>query len=505
MSKVFMRPTAYLLIQNLGTGLYEEPGYCLAELEKNSARAHMMTKKWEPKSVRIEASIVPKHPVCNDRALLWLDYGKGMLDGDCERFFYYLGTPMAKLRQDAKGNLGDSQKGIGRLAALSLNEKCLGENVLEQVKHGFHVFTRTAESGPIRYVPFIPQNIEEDGVDIHRFIDPTDRALGPLIGIRGTFTAIVIPNPVFKSHNEIYEAIKWFLPTESDKMFDLKIGGKAVQPPALETTKNLTWKGDLYRARIGLTKTGEEGGIWLCDSETGLRVASCMSIGKRGGIPDPLWYSELTGNIYGPGLIAHQNTARNSLLKAFLRSKDKDAQGLSMFMNGVVSPGVQDLIEENPIHGGSLDMLKEIAEMCNGHWGPPDEDKGPPFPPRTPGVRIDPVPGPPRVNTDGERKPPVKRYLYMKVENETYKLYYGQDLDELTYAQVASHDDHVIEMNIRGKYKSMPVDKKECREHSLMQIFNSIGLSKHPRNPYDAMRFANKIRGRLIKNPPLKK
>ena len=250
--KIHMRVTASLLMEQLGTGLYTSVGQRIMELVRNSARACMPDpKKWEPKKVRIEVFLTPNHPLAHgETALTVLDYGRGFTDPDLDRYFNWLGTPLSKWAADAEEDgIGDSQKGIGRMAALALNQGCFQPNKRLREKHGYYLLTRTSATGRVRFVEVVPGKLEIEGIETDRWLEPASTEMGPLKGIKGSFSAIVVPTPIFKDHKEIYEAVKWFLPRERDKMFDLKIGGKAVEPPPLET--------QLSEARTAFARTLE--------------------------------------------------------------------------------------------------------------------------------------------------------------------------------------------------------------------------------------------------------
>ncbi len=497
--KTYSKVTAFHYVDNLGTGMYASEGQRGMELLRNAARPSMPDpKRWEPKRAKIELSLVTNHPLAHGTAFLCLDHGRGLTDPDCDRYFNWLGTPMSKLRADANGSLGDSQKGIGRLAALALNEKCLDDDVMQRIQHGYYLLSRTSKTGKVRFVTFIPERVEEEGIEIDRFIDPTSTEMGPLKGIQGSFTAIVVPTPIFKSHPEIYDSIKWFLPREQDKMFEISIGGKIVQPPPLEKDINITSQDGRYRARLGVG-TNESDGVWLCDDETGFRVASCQSMGSR-LIPDPLWYPDLVGDIFAPGLLRHQNTARSTLAKEYTRSKNKEWQKLKMFLIGQVAPAAKQLIERDVIKGDAAETLDELAEMFNDRFGEPEKDEEPPGEPRPPRKPHEPRPdGPKKPGGGGGGDGTRRRYISIKIRDEVYKLYYGQTLPPFVFAQVSSSDPKVVLANVRGGYKSLPDPKAARREHCLMQVLTAIGMGKCAHNPQQAIWFANEVRSEFLK------
>lgn len=463
-----MMVTAFHMVENLTAGLYESIGQRLMELIRNGLVASMPSpNKWEPARAKIEIMLVQNHPLApkGANALIVLDHGCGITDPALERYFNWLGTPLSQLRQQRNGSFnGASQKGIGRLAALALNERCLSDDIETRIKNGYYLLSRTSKSGDVRFVSVIPEQAEkEGGFETNRFISPTSTELGPLRNISGSFTAIVIPTPIFKDHKEIYESIKWFLPREQDKMFNLSIGGKPVGPPPLEESVNITSTDGRYRARLGLGNT-ETDGIWLCDDETGFRVASCLKLGRL--LPDPLWFPDLVGDIFAPGLLRYQNTARSTLAKEFTRKGSKEWSKLLMFLISQVVPTAKQLIERDVIRGDAMNALDELIELFNDRYGPPDM---PPTPPRPPGPGKPGVPNPPKPPTDEPPGEKNRRYAKIKVRDETYLLYPGRTLHSFIFAQVNTSNANMIEVNVRGGYKALPSTKAERKEHCLMQ------------------------------------
>ncbi len=504
--RVPMKVSAYHMVDNLAVGLYESVGQRVMELIRNSIAASMPNpRQWEPKRARVEISIVPNHYLTPNRgpALIVLDHGCGLGADALERYFTWLGTPLAllKSRQQAGYN-GASQKGIGRLAALALNENCLSDNLEARVKHGYYLLTRTTEVGEVRFVSVIPEQVElKQGFETNRFISPTAREMQAIGNIRGSFTAIVIPTPVFRSHEEIYDAIKWLLPREQDKMFELLIGGKAVSPPPLETEINVTSTDGQFRARLGASGKKGDGGVWLCDAETGLRVASGLNMRS---LPEPLWFPDIVGDIFAPRLLLHQNTARSGLAKEFARKDNKEWKQLQMFLVHQVAPAARALIERDAIRGEAAETLQELASMFNDRFGLPQEGdlinlRMSSYQPRTGGSGGQPT------ERRAERAEPKKerrqyqRHLTIKVRDEVWTLYRGLSLPEFVFAQVQPDAPRLIQVNVRGNYKALPETKLARREHCLMQILIAIGMSKTPGDPVEAMRFANEIRSDFLK------
>ncbi len=508
--KIHSRVTAFHYVDNLGTGLYESVGQRILELLRNSLRASMPDpKKWEPKRAKIEIFLTQNHPLANRSvALTHLDHGCGLTDPNFDRYYNWLGTPLEKLRADSNGDcIGDSQKGIGRFAPLAMNENCLHENRMVRVKHGFYLLTRTSKTGKVRFIPYIPENVELEGVEIDRWVEPTATEMGPLSGIQGSFTAIVVPTPIFKNHSEIYEAVKWLLPREQDKMFELLIGGKIAVPPPLEKDINVTSQDGRYRARLGVGNS-ESDGVWLCDDITGFRVASGQKLGRL--LPDPLWFPDLVGDIFAPGLLRYQNTARSTLAKEFTNKRNKEWQKLMMFLISQVAPAAKQLIERDAIRGNAAETLDELAEMFNDRFGPPDDGgvdgppDGPPIPPKPkPDGTKTAEPKPDGGGTGGGGTKPdrekYRRYLSIKVREKTYYLYRGQSLHPCIFAQVNPTNRKMIQVNVRGGYKALPETKQARKEHCLMEILDAIGESEHQGEPRKAREFARQVRSEFLR------
>lgn len=501
---VRLTATATHLVENLASGLYESVGQRVMELVRNGLVASMpKSNVWEPRRAHIEISLVPHHPLSpsGDSALIVLDHGSGMTDAGLERYCYYLGTPLSALEKTSGTYHGASQKGIGRLAALGLNRHCLDDDPRVCVNHGYFLLSRTEAEGRVRLVSVIPAKVEQNGFDLNRFVSPTDAVLGPLKGIRGSFTAVVIPTPIFGSHEEIYDAIKWLLPREQDKMFNLTIGGTPYGPPPLAGELTVTSSDGRYRARLSAATGSESDGIWLCDETTGFRVASCQKLGRV--LPEPLYLPDLVGDIFAPDLLRQQNTARSTLHKEFVRRGNKDWERLLMFLVGQVAQPAKKLVDRDAISGDAAEALNEVVEMLHDLYGAPDEEARKPPPPRT-GERPPALSRLPRIDdavrprTKPERDP-NKRHVAIRVRDETFVLYRGQSLDPYIYAEVSLSDPHQIIVSVRGNYKALPESKAARREHCLMQLLMAIGRSKFPMDPRATLCFANEVRAEFLR------
>jgi hypothetical protein len=219
-------------------------------------------------------------------------------------------------------------------------------------------------------------------------------------------------------------------------------------------------------------------------------------------LPDPLWFPDLSGDIFIPGLLGNQNTGRDTLAKEFVRPSNKKWQQARMFLVSQVAPPAKRLIDRDTIHGDAMDALTAIAQMFNERFGEPEKVRRPECDP--PDATPDPDPDPgsdgaPKVrktNGGGERQ----RYLYVNVRGIAYRLYYGQPLYEYIFAQVSFRDPHVILTNVRGGYKSFPPTKAAKEEHCLMQVLMAICRSQKPQGtPEQIIQLANEIRADLFK------
>ena len=491
--------TAVHMLDGLGSGMYTRSQAGM-ELLRNGVVACMPNGKWEPQKAYIEIMLALNHPLSPEKkipVLIFLDRGCGITDPALDRYFGQVGPSLTQLRKTGESSNGASQKGIGRLAAFALNEKCLereNRDLLERVKHGYYLFSRTSKTGKVRYVSVIPEKIEEGGgFEIDRFIDPGATELGPLKNIQGTFTAIVIPTPVFESAEEIYEAIKDSLPRERDKMFNLTIGGKQCLPPPLEEQLNITSKDGRFRARLGVDQTSKDG-VWLCDEETSLRVESCQRMGSK-FLPEPLYFPELVGEIFAPGLLRHQNTARSGLKSEYTRRGNKEWQKLVMFLIGDVAPNAKKLVERDVISGNAAETLDEVVGLFRDQFGPPEGVRPPSEKRKKP---VNPRPDRKDDDEDDEKPDPKRRCLAIKVLDETYHLYRGQSLEPEVFAQPSPQNEKMIFVSVRGAYKAMPENKSARREHCLMQILMTIGSTKSD-DPYTAIKFANQVRSMFNK------
>lgn len=502
-------PTTYLIREVLGRGMYRDMGRCLAELYRNGLVAGM-DSVWDPSSVRIDISIVPNHPLASrgDSALIVLDYGRGMTDADLERYFKYLGPSPKASRKDG-GFSGASQKGIGRFAALALSEQSDHDDC------PYYVLSRTQEDGPVRYIKVTPDLLcRAPGIEVNRFISPSATEMGPLKNsINGSFTAVIIPTPALKTHAEVEDAIKWYLPREPDKMCRLTVGGKPMLPPPLPSGAGAVTamsQDQYYRAYIGPSNGngGSEGGVWFCDGETGFRVASCQDWHLRGkGLPDVFWYPELAGDIFVPGLLDKQDTARSSLEKDF--TKTREWKKLCQFLSINVEPRLTDLIEQNPIEGDAAEAVEGVISLFEEAWGlPPEITSTREKKSGTTKTKTKTGGGVGGGGGGGNRGPRKPRYQRINVRGEVFELFLGRSLDEFVFAEVNHQNPRQIELNVRGSYQAFPKGKQAQLEHSLMQVLMAIarsdafpmdnGAARDNFNPGLVAQFANELRAEAL-------
>lgn len=486
--KIPLRVATQMFIDNLATSLYSL-GQAVMELIRNGFVASQPdADSWDPRLVKIELALSKKHMFTGGPAMVVLDHGCGMTQPRLERYFGWLGTPEGESANYADGqNHGASQKGIGRLSPLLLNKLCRRNNP-KAGDEGYYLFSRSEPSGNIRFIHVTPRLLSlEEGIEVDNHVSPDSTEARFLEGIKGTFTAIVIPNPVFESADEIEESIKWLIPREKDKMFDLSINGKKIEPPPLWDEVNASGDGDNFRARIGTGNKASDG-IWLCDSVTSNRVASCVKLGRL--LPEVLGYPDLAGDIFAPGLLQFQNTPRDSLSKDYTHKDNPEWQKLIMFCNSRVVPRVQELVERDALEGDTVKILDDLVEWCNESFGRPERDK----PPGPPGPGPGPGPG-------GGKKPGAsqKRGAAVKIGNKVWRFHYNQPLGESIFAMPSSMAEDMILINVRGQY--LPLSKLRSsdsrREHCIMQILYAIGEKEGHGSAHEACKFVGEIRSQF--------
>ena len=310
-----LRITAQHLLENLASDLYADHGASLWEIIRNGVCACFPGSEWVPGTGRVEISLERTHPLSPDTvSLLVVDRGRGFTADDMDRFVH-IGPSLADSKKNPSGQYGGAaQKRIGRFAALALNELCYEQG---DPSTGFFVLTRTASERNVTLIPLIPAHVERDqGMQI-RTLSEDAPELGLLRNQRGSFTAVLIQNSVFSSLAEIRDAVAYRIPRKHDQMFELLIGKEKMYPPALASRVNVISESGI-EIHVDVSQSGE--GIWFTDAATGLRVASGAQFHLA--LPFPFGMRELTGDVFIPGLLAHQDTSRAGLSARYLKSQE---------------------------------------------------------------------------------------------------------------------------------------------------------------------------------------
>jgi hypothetical protein len=480
------RISASALLGAISGKLYRDPGACLQELVRNAAGACMEPGTWKPEKVQIEIRLEP-HPVGRGKSLVVLDHGRGLTQWDLTRYFEYLGPPASDIQAALSGN-GAAQNGLGRFAALALVSGCIEGDITERIKHGYCIFSRTASKGQVRMVSVIPEQVEANkGFDIGCFVEGDDRELGSMRYMSGPFTAIVIPDPVFGDEAEIREALKWHLPRDQSKTYgSLTVGGKTLTPPPLANVVNITSNGDKdYHAHMAAGNV-ESGGLWLCDTLTGLRVARFMDLAPH--VPQILCAPELVGDVFVPGVLAKQDTARSTLAPGFMSRNSKAWMRIMSFLALQVAPAAESLVEADPISGQAADTLGEIVDMIKSNFPEPEPEKKPAKPRDPPG----PVQPTEPVNPDPDDKDkPKRRYIRLFIGGEWFTLYRALTMDPYILVQAATSVRNLM-VNV-GQYAAFPSNGAARREHFLMSIMRAVAESRFPTDPHMAQQAMNQL------------
>ncbi len=475
-----------LFTETLAGELYKDKGACLWEVVRNGACACMNEENWEPEKAFVEIFLVKNHPLsASGRALVILDHGVGLTDPRVDRYLF-LGTPREERRSGRSAlHHGAAQKRIGRLATFALRE------TNDDGRSGFYILTRTTVKGQVRMIS-IP-DIELGTPPEVREVDEAGVELGPQKGIKGSFTAIVVPDPVFTSYVEIREALKWRIPRIKDKMFRLLIGGEQLDPPPL-ADRILPGSDLAIQACIERTEDGD-GGLWIADAETGLRVAYCPHLGSA--LPYPLFSHGLTGDIFVRSVLTHQNSARDSLSDKFLKSAAwrKDYA----YLGTHISPPAQALFEgQDVFERNSLgSQVMELVEMFGNTWGIPTLHGD--------GPTID-LPGKKKPGGGGgsgggggvktEKKDPKPRSIPVKIGEATYLLI-KRPLGPTVLASLAIGNREIIHLNIDG-YELWPKSKPVQREHLTTCILEAVAIGQSPSDAEGAREFRATLQRELL-------
>ncbi len=488
--------TAGLIMYALGSKLYRDLGACLWELVRNGVVACMKGDKWEPGVGEVEVRLARNHPLApGDTALVVFDRGSGFTRPKLKQFCN-LGQSLDDiLRLAGLGtNAGTAQKRVGRFAALALNRVCSDGDPTT----GFFVLTRTSEDGPVMFITVNPAEFERDqgfGLEI---VSPNAAELGPYRGVNGSFTAIVIPNAVFKNEEEIRGAIRWYVPRKRDRMFRLLVDSKPVIPPPLPRGISMESPTGIGAYLDRCDNEEEEGGIWFADAETGLRVAAAATLPRR-EVPYPLARPDLVGDIFVPGLYAHQKTDRSGIDTKFFRSAAW--RQVTSWLLGQVVPKAKELLGDDDVidEGDFGELALDFVDLCHEIYGEPPDLDGPPF--DLGGGRKKRPGGGGGGGGGGGKRPPTgngrPRCIPFVVDGETYFLG-GMEMEEIELAEVYEGRDYRTLYVNNGQYTAAPKSREARREHMIMRVLEAIGRSKFPVSARSAADFMAEHRRRLL-------
>ncbi len=495
-AKWAFRITADHLLDNLAASLYKSEGDCLWELIRNGVVACMPGSHWVPGLGHVEVFLVKDHPLAPKMyALVILDRGEGFTEPSIKRFCN-IGRAMDDVEQSFSGA---AQKRIGRFAALAQNERCLERDKTT----GFYILTRTSSEGPVTYVAMIPELIEKDQGVTPRLISANSAELGALKGVKGSFTEIVIPYPVFKNHEEIRKALEYRIPRKQQQMFKLLVGGVQLNPPKLASRVTLAQQSEGIEVYVDKAKDGDSDGIWFTDADTGLRVAQATVLGPQ-HLPYPIFRHDLTGDIFVRGLLAHQDTARSSLNSKFLKSKAW-RQVTAYLVGQVIGPckallGDVDVFGKDPISV----LAQDIALRFNKAFGVPDNLTGPGI--ESEGSDKDRTK--PRKgghggggggggNGGGGSTPPTKQRLFpIKIGDQSFLLS-KRSMDPRLLAEVDRQNGRVLWLNDR--YSAMPKSREARSQHVIDMVLYAVGRHRHPDNSYSVSLLTGELLERLRK------
>lgn len=486
--------TAAHLLGSLSDDLYEDPAACLWEIVRNGAVA-CMPDGWDSTQAKIEISFMASHPLKDkERAMVILDYGSGITPIDLTRM-RHLGATMNDLHKGGSHH-GAAQKRIGRFAALAMN-KLACEN--KDPRQGFYYITRS-NGKSVMMVEFIPAQIEEEQDLRTSQISLQHPSLDFLRGIEGSFTACIIPNPVFSTLEEIREALRWRLPRRHDLPMSIRVGKQLLAAPDLVgRLVESTAEGDInvYIDRLDeATRLTRGPGIHLCDQETGLPVTTAMKLGKN--IPGPLWHPELTGDIFIPGLLANQDTSRRGLRSQFM--KNARWQRVQGFLIGQVCERARALLGDRYDFGSSdLDKsLRSLAEQCAAIWGEPELSPAElPFDnvngksEKSTTTSIDSkTPKPTRIGT-ATPKPRRPQTLPIRIGDQTFWLV-KMSMSPDQFAQVNEESPNIIHINERD-YEGMPSAAAAQVEHILLRLVEAVAVYNNYESPQATTEIGHRI------------
>ena len=327
------------------------------EIIRNGLCASMPGKKWVQGKGEIALELC-RHPLLDGgRALTVLDHGHGF-NARSKELISSLGRTMGEKEGNPDGDFdGASQKGIGRFAAFG----CMKRNSKKlDTSKGFYILTRDKYGGPITLISMVPSLIEERrGTPIEE-LPLDDKRLGDTASIEGTFSMVIIPDPVFVDSDEIIEGIRFRLPRKLNQMFKLTINGEQVKPPPLEGRVHfVSGDGEIEVHADVEPDPDSSTGMWFTDEVTGFRVALASHLG-RAFVPPPYCFNGLSGDIFVKGLLKEQTASRGGLNGDYLRNDAWTRVKASLFAN---RSSVSALLGDRRSHESQGE--KEMADLIS--------------------------------------------------------------------------------------------------------------------------------------------
>ena len=477
--------SAQFVADMLGADLYRDTGACLWELVRNGACACMPdSRKWSPEKVRVEVSLDDRHPLAavpGTKTLVVVDHGCGFTKPNLEAFF------MIGPEGDGTNHRGAAQKRIGKFAAFALNRAVAERNY----GSGFYILSRTSSTGDVLFLEVTPDSVSKNQTS-SRYLSADSAELGGYRNVQGSFTALVVPNVVFETTEQVRNALRWYLPRKQNHAISVTVGRQKLAAPELCTTTG--WFGEI-EAFLGRRKAQDgEGGIWLADAVTSLRCAHAPAMGVH--LPYPLGRPDLEGDIFIPGLLENQGTDRSGLRPQFLRSKAWKERIFPVLQLKVAPLATQLLGEDDVFQDTSLHdrAIREIAELFNDRWGkdsvPPPHGSRPHRPPSGSGARPS-GPGP----DDGTEKSDRPRGILISIGGTTYRVRKALNLDPFIYAEL---NDRTAEIFVNEKYRALPNTNQAMREHVTMQFLGIVACSALRWDTKEAQKRQAELRAELL-------
>ncbi len=491
----------------LATELYT-PERGIGEIMRNSASACMSKDAWTPDRVHIELSVVTNHPLVGSYGkctTIAMDAGRGHLEEDIQRACF-VGAPD---RRTSTRHAGAGQKGVGRLSCFSVNT---GIAEQKDMSTGYYLLTRTTPKGSVMFVEITPDLLAE-GRAYPRLISADDPMLGKYAGYVGSFSIFVIPNSVFTTPQQLREAAEWQLPRKRSLAYKtVLINDERLLAPPLPQHSIKEEGVEAYIEVVEddkkTAKKRRKSGLYLTDETTALRCAWVPSLGDR--MPYPLSRSDLSGDIFFPGLLANQDASREGLNNQFLTSTDwRDHYHRPAALK--LAPWATSLLGDRMDFGqsGSTEhRARSIADLFNRRWGQDDDasDDGPGFlgvdrdpnrpkPPKDKPKNPGPIKNrPDRGDEEPKERPRRRTSIKVWISGEPYYFVVLDDAPEM-FATVSVDQRHI---QLNPKFAGFPRGSAAADALATQLILEAVGRSKHPYNSDTAARFAGQARLALL-------